>query len=137
MPTDRELQPDTEDVLQVELEPIGKEPPVRVTVEGPTRTQELPHKAGAAFTRTLPASPATPTRLLRADHRRARAVLLALDQPVLIAFSGAAAADPTTMARWPANVSLVITTATDLYVASVSAAATVTLVTEMWAAGVD
>jgi hypothetical protein len=129
------MEPDDLEVLQVEVEPVGKEPPVRVVVDGPTRTQELPHKGGATFTKALAASPAQPIRVLRADPRRAVARLVSLDQTFLFAFTQATASDPSTMARWPANVPLVISAATDIFLASYSTAATVTVVTELWATG--
>lgn len=128
-----DLQPTTDEVLQVEDGAWPKEPAVEVTVHGPVRTQELPHKAGATFTR--PNITTTPYRILTADHRRARAVLLSIGQNLLIAFNSASAQDPSRMALWPANTQFLVTAATEVWVASATGTTSVSVATEMWAAG--
>lgn len=132
---DVDFQPDTEEVLQ--MEPEGKTPVVDVTVRGPVRTQELPRRAGATFTRTVPAMSGTvpALRVLAADHKRARAVIMSIGQNMLVAFSQASAQDASRMALWPANVPFPVTTATEVWVASSTATTSISVITELWAAG--
>jgi hypothetical protein len=136
--TTNELQPDVEAVLQVE-EPEGTEPTVRVKQQGPIRTQPLPRKAGS--TKTVPVTTAKFT-LLRPNPRRASAIIIS-DQPFYFSFTLAAAqidtsvtTPPPTMAMWPANVPLPMTSA-DTYavVAAKTGTANVSAVVEYWAAG--
>lgn len=129
-----DLQPDELEALQAE--PAG-EPPVKVEViriEGPVRTQELPRKQAGSISKTVPASlPAV--RLLRADHRRAIARIVATGNPILVAFNQASAADATTMASWPINVPLNITADSEVWVAGSGGPAVVSVITEFWATG--
>lgn len=133
-----ELQPDIAEVLQTE-EPEGKEPTVKVTQQGPVRTQALPRKSGS--TKTVQATTARVT-LLRPNPRRASALIIS-DAPFYFAFTLAAAqidttvtTTPPTMALWPANVPLPMTSA-DTYavVAAKTGTAGVSAVVEYWAAG--
>jgi hypothetical protein len=132
-----DLQPDVEEVLQVE-EPAGTEPTVKVEQQGPVRTQTLPRKAGS--TKTVPVTTA-PFRILRPNPRRA-SVLLISDSVFYFAFTMAAASiidpatPPPTMAQWPANVPLPVTAAdTDVVVAAKTGTAYVSAVVEYWATG--
>jgi hypothetical protein len=127
-----DLQPDELEALQAEP---ASEPPVRVEVskiEGPVRTQDLPRKSGATRTRTVGT---TPIKLLSGDHRRAVARLVSIGQPMLLAFNMASAADPSTMALWPANLQFTLTADTELWAAAQSATTSISIVTEYWAAG--
>lgn len=134
----RDFQPDELEVLQMEdVTPTGKPPVVDVAVAGPIRTQELPHKAGATFSRSVGAlTSTTPAiRVLSADHKRARAVLMSVGQNMYFAFTSASAQDVSRMALWPANTPFVLTTATEVWVCSATATTTVSIVTELWATG--
>lgn len=136
--TTNELQPDVDDVLQVE-EPAGVEPTVKVEQQGPVRTQALPSKAGS--TKTVPVT-VQPFRLLRPNPRR-RSVILISDAAFYFAFNMASAqidstvtTPPPTMAMWPANVPLPLTSAgTDVVVAATTGTAHVSAVVEYWATG--
>jgi hypothetical protein len=136
--TTNELQPDIEDVLQVE-DPEGSETVVKVKQQGPTRTQALPSKSGS--TKTVPVTVA-PFKLLRPNPRR-RSVLIISDAAFYFAFSMAAAqidssvtTPPPTMAMWPPNVPLPVTAAdTYVVVAAKVGTANVSVVVEYWAAG--
>jgi hypothetical protein len=132
-----DLQPDVEDVLQVE-EPEGHEPTVKVCIEGPVRTQALPRKAGS--TKTVPVG-TTPFRILRPNPRRSSAILIA-DATFYVSLSIPAAqidltatAVPPTMAQWPANVPLPVTADVDVMVAAKTGTANVSAVVEYWATG--
>jgi hypothetical protein len=134
MSTDVDLQP--EDLAVLQAEDAGPEPTVRTVVakvETPVRTQALPRKAGATRTRTGVTT--TPVRFLAADHRRASAAVVSIGQNMLIALVPAAASDPSTMALWPQNVPFILTADTELWVASATGTTTVTVITELWAAG--
>lgn len=126
-----ELQPDVEEVLQVE--PDGYEPTVKVSQQGPVRVQDLPRKAGSTKRVTVQALP-TPWRLLRPNPRRASAIVVA-DAAILIAFNTAAAQDSTTMAEWPPLEPLTITHTSDVWVAAVTGTAEVSVLVEYWATG--
>jgi hypothetical protein len=123
-----ELQPDIEEVLQVEQ----PEPAVAVTVVGPVRTQALPTKSAATFTKTVGT---TPTRLLRRDHFRAGAYVISYDQDIWIAFSSASAQDTSRMARWPAGTPFPTQAGTAIVVAAVTGTTQVSVIAEYWAAG--
>lgn len=126
-----ELQPDVEDVLQVE--PDGYEPTVKVSQQGPVRTQGLPRKAGATFNRDI-TTDVGQVPLLRADHRRAHAVLVA-DAAFYVAFNVAAAQDPSRMAEWPPLEPLTVTATVDVWVRAVTGTANISVITESWATG--
>jgi hypothetical protein len=130
--TTNELQPDVDEVLQVE-EPAGVEPVVRVEQQGPVRTQSLPRKAGATRTITVNALP-TPYRLLTANPRRAQATIIA-DLPIRVALNAAAAQDEGTMALWPGLVPLTVMATTEVWVAAETGTASVSVVSEFWATG--
>jgi len=129
---DPDLQPDNDDVLQVE-DPAGYEPEVNVKVCNPVRVQLLPRKAGATFTKTVAAMP-TPTHLLRPNPRRASVTVIS-DAEILIALSRASAADASMMALWPAGVPFTSSAATDLLVAAETGTAVVSVIEELWATG--
>lgn len=125
-----DFQPDVDEVLQIEP---TTEPAVKVKVSGPVRTQELPRKAGATFTRGVTtAIPDAP--LLRADHWRAKATVIA-SAAILIAFSEAACQDPSRMLAWPANVPFYTAAVTEIWAYAPTGTANVSVATEMWATG--
>jgi hypothetical protein len=129
-----ELQPDPDEVLQAE-EPAGTEPTVNVKVTTPVRTQALPRKGGATFTKPLVALTAGPAlQVLRADHRRAQAILIGA-APILVAYGDASAQDPSTMALLPAGVLLPVSGTVDVWVAAATGTTTVSVLTELWATG--
>lgn len=128
-----DLQPGVDEVVQ--LDDVGPEPAIRVSVDGidaPVRTQELPRKAGATRTRTITT---TPVRVLTPDHRRASATFVMIGQNLLFAFSAAAAGDPSAMALWPEGIPYMLTADTELWVATQTGSATLSVATEMWAVG--
>lgn len=130
-----DLQPDVTEVLQVE-EPYGDTHVVQVGVKGPVRTQPLPRKGGATFTKTVGVLGSTPGALnvLRADHRRAVAYLTA-PAPFLVAYNDANVQSVDTMALIPANVLLPVTATVDVWIAAPSATVAVSIVVEDWATG--
>jgi hypothetical protein len=126
------MQPDVEDVLQVE-DPEGTEATVKVVQQGPVRTQALPSKAGS--TRTVLVNPLpSPTLILRANPRRRQALVVA-PAAFLVAYGDANAQDVSTMALWPANVPLPVTAVVDVWVAAPTATVSVSIVSEFWATG--
>ena len=127
-----ELQPDVPEVLQAE-EPAGREPVIKVSQQGPVRTQALPRKGGATFTKNVAAMPAA-LNVLRPDHRRASAILIAA-AAILVAYGDANAQDASTMALWPANVPLPVSGTVDVWVAAAAGTTTVSVLTELWATG--
>jgi hypothetical protein len=125
-----DFQPDVEDVMQVES---ADEPAVKVKVVGSARMQELPTKAGATFTRTVSASiPNVP--LLRADHRRKKATVIA-SAAIYIAFTQASCQDPSRMVQWPALLPFYQGAVSEIWVYAVTGTAAVSVATEMWATG--
>lgn len=131
-----DLQPDTDDILQVEA---GPEPAVLVDVQGPVRNQPLPTKAGASFTRTgvpvVNAANPTALQVLRADHRRAVAFITSFDQDMFIGFSRSTATDTSRMTRWPVGTPYPCSATTDIFVAAVTGVAAISVSTELWATG--
>lgn len=125
-----DLQPDVTEILQEEAPDSGIIP---VDIQGPIRTQNLPRKLAAS--RTVTFGDVTPKRLLRANPMRASANLVSFTSDMLVAFNRAAKEDPSTMARWPMNTPLLVTAATDVYVAPVTAPMTISVVAEYWAVG--
>lgn len=125
-----DLQPDELEALQAEATTV--QPAVIVKHEGPVRIQELPRKSAGSRTRTVTT---TMTKLLSADHRRAKAVLIATGNPIYIAFSNASAQDPSTCGIWPVGVPYTLTADSELWVGSTTATAVVSIFTEFWATG--
>jgi hypothetical protein len=132
-----DLQPGLDEVLQAE-EPTH-EPPVTVVVAGPVRVQTLPQKSGSTKTVALAAAGATvfPIRVLQADHRRARATILAIGGAMRIAFNSASKETPATMALWPANVAYAHLGDDEIWVAADTTAITVSVLVGKWAVGED
>lgn len=79
--TDEHLDPSYEEVEQIE--DYGGVPPLKVTVDGPAFTHELPTRL--AVCRTLPVL--APERILPADPRRSKATIIAGIQGLRIAKS--------------------------------------------------
>lgn len=134
MPTPEmgELQPDTPEVLQQEVDESPGVIPVCVhDIHGPVRTQALPRKGGG--TRTVPLT-TTPKRILTADHRRYKATLSG-DADILVAFTQASAQDVSTMATVWSKTQLKITAAVEVWVQAVSGTANLSVITERWAEG--
>lgn len=131
--TDVSLQPETDQVLQMEPEPSLTAIPVCVEeIKSPVRIQELPRKMGTTRTRLVTT---TAQKYLPANHFRAQATLVSFDQDMLVAFNSASAQDPSTMSRWPAAIPMVITTMAEIWVASFTATTNVSFTTERWATG--
>jgi hypothetical protein len=126
-----DLQPDSDEVLQTEGAD-GPEPEVR--------TQALPTKAGATFSKTVGTGGLRDgggqlVPILRADPRRASATLICKTQSMLIAYDAASAGEATTMAEWPVGVPFRLSVRTDVYVAASTATTTISVLTELWATG--
>jgi hypothetical protein len=126
-----ELQPDVDDVLQEENGPQLAVPVCVVDQKTPLRTQALPRKGGATFTKTVTT---TPVQVLWPDHRRARARIVST-AALLLAYDIAGAQDASTMAVWPANQPFEAGATTDVWVAAASGTAQVGIITELWAEG--
>lgn len=127
-----DMQPDTDEVLQAEAPDTLTAVPVQVEdVKTPVRVQLLPRKSAATFTRTVGTSPFP---LLKADHRRARA-LLTSEAPFLVAFSEAACQADSSMAAWPADTPLEVTAAVEVWAMVPVDTATISVITERWADG--
>lgn len=127
-----DLQPQVDEVLQVEAEELTTVPVRVAEVCAPVRVQALPRKAASSRTRRLGADRAE--RVLLADHRRARAVLVA-PAPFLVGFSEASAQDASTMAWWPGGVPFECGAVAEVWVRAAAEATEVSVVTERWAAG--
>lgn len=130
-----DLQPDVPEVLQTE-DPYGDTHIVPVEVCGPVRAQPLPRKGGATFTKTVGILGATPgaVNVLRADHRRAQALLVAAS-PFLVAFNDANVQSVDTMALIPANVLLPVSATVDVWIAAATGTVAVSVLVEDWATG--
>lgn len=135
--SDPDLQPGIDDVLQEEGGG-GLSVPVCITDQKtPVRTQALPAKGGATFTKTITT---TALQVLRADHRRRRATLICTTASgvFLYAFSRASAQDESSMSVWPANVPLEVDATTDVFLrvpATPGTSVTVGVSTSLWAEG--
>lgn len=131
-----ELQPDVDTVLQVE-EPYGDQHVVKVEVCAPVRTQRLPTKAATAFTKLSVGTftdPRGQQRLLRADHRRARATIIGVSD-FWMAFSQANAGQNTTCVFCPGKVPIIVEAVTDIFVSSTAGFVDISCMTESWATG--
>lgn len=129
-----DIQPDEREVIQAEGE-AGASVPVCVTeVKAPVRVQVLPRKGGSTFTKTLST---TPQRILTADHRRARAVVVAGDgvTPFLVAFSSAAAQDASRMTLWPGLLPFEHDATTEVWAMVSTGTLAVGVATWLWAEG--
>lgn len=136
-----DLQPD--ELAALQAEEIGPEPSVRTTVdriETPVKTQDLPRKAGSTNTYSVNVlganggvSPAK--RILSAQARRASARIISVGQNMLVAFSANSAQQASSMALWPANLVLQVTTETEVWVAAATGNTSVSVITEFWATG--
>lgn len=127
---DASLQPELAEVLQQEPEDNPKIEVCVRDVHGPVRTQALPRKAATAFQKAIGASVLQPAMILRADHYRGQATLIA-DADLRVSFN-----DPSEpYAVWPADLPLVITASADIYVRGDSGAVTVNVIVEKWATG--
>lgn len=135
--SNHDLQPDLDEVLQAEVIGPNLEAPVNVAVTGVVRSQSLPEKTGTTKTVALLAAPASPIRVLQANHRRARTVLLATGGSMRFAFNAASKESPDRMALWPAGVPYVHLGDDEVWVSADTTAITVTVIAGHWAAGED
>lgn len=126
------MQPDTGDVLQEEAPESYQAIPVKVEeVATPVRVQALPRKSASTFTKTVGT---VPFQLLRADHRRGRALLTSSD-PFLVAFSEASCQSEGSMAAWPADHPLELSATVEVWAMVPVDTATISVITERWADG--
>lgn len=130
-----QLEPDVEDVIQAEG-PVGLTAiPVCLTdVKTPVRVQQLPHSGGSTRSRQVTAT--LGVQVLRADHFRSQATLIATDQNMLVTFTKNLdpVADVQFWALWPKLTPLVITAAVDIFVAAATGTTNVSVIAEDWAA---
>ena len=126
-----ELQPDTDEVLQVEPEDYQAIPVCVKEVAAPVRVQALPRKGAASMTKALTT---TAVPVLRADHRRGRTVLVG-DAAFLVAFSEASCQADSAMAAWPANLPLELTATTEVWAKAATGDVALSVITERWAEG--
>lgn len=126
------LEPDVHEVLQEEPAAELTTIPVKVeSVEAPVRVQVLPDKGGATQTRTVGASKAVP--FARADPRRKSAVLMSIDQNILVAFSETSCQADSSMALWPKLVPMTVPATVEIWVKAVTGTTAVSLQTFRWA----
>lgn len=126
---DANLQPGIDEVLQAE----APEPAVKVTVTDPVRTQDVPRKGGSTFTKNVGTSVGA-APLLRADHRRGSAIVIA-DATVWISYAPYAPQDTSVMARVPAGVPIRSTAVVPIWVKADTGTANVSFIVEDWATG--
>jgi hypothetical protein len=131
-----DLQPDVDAVLQEETDAAVTVPVCITEQKSPLRVQVLPRKGGASVQRQVTT---TPRRVLRADHRRARAQIIstAAANVFLIAFTEAAAGDESTMSPWMGGVPFETGATTDVWVRlpSTGTPFQIGITTELWAEG--
>lgn len=126
------LEPDVHEVLQEEPYTDLTAIPVKVEcVDTPVRVQLLPDKGGATQTRTVSATKATP--FLSADPRRKSAVLMSLDQNILVAFSSASCQADSAMALWPKLVPLTVPATVEVWVKAATGTTAVSVQSFRWA----
>lgn len=126
------LEPDVHEVLQEETPEELTAIPVEVrSVDGPVRVQLLPDKGAATLTRTVTATEAK--RVLVADARRRSAVLVSIDQNILVAFSEAACQADSAMAVWPKLVPLTVPATVEVWVKSATGTTAVSVQSFLWA----
>lgn len=129
-----DLQPDLSEVLQEEIAPVHEGLPVPVRIVGPVRAQILPAKSSS--TKTV-AVGTTPIRILQANHRRSRILLMATGGAMRVAFNTASKETPASMALWPVNVPLELLGDDEVWVMGDAGNISVSLVASRWADGED
>lgn len=123
-----DMEPDIGEVLQREDDP---EPTVKVTVEGPVRTQALPRKSAGIRGISLDSTAAK--RLLTADPSRAQATIMT--GAVAITIGGSKQeVEGGQPGQMPANQVWTLGASDELW-ASAASSTTVTVVQERWADG--
>ncbi|MER7953068.1 hypothetical protein ABTY59_37385 [Streptomyces sp. NPDC096079] len=128
------LEPDVPEILQEEPAPDLTAIPVRVeAVESQVRVQVLPDKGGSTLTKSATATRAV--RVLVADPRRKSAVLMSMDQNILVAFSEAACQADSSMAVWPKLVPLEVPATVEVWVKSATGTTAVGVLGYRWAEG--
>lgn len=128
-----QMQPSTDDVLQVEA-PAMPLTPIPVVVEGPVRTQDPPDmslQVGQFFLDST-AGFIQPQRVLGDDPFRARARIVAKDQAIRVGTSQKQVMNPTTCAIWPVGVALEVRARSELWLAADTATTVVSIITEKW-----
>ncbi|MFC9596257.1 hypothetical protein ACFTUC_41495 [Streptomyces sp. NPDC056944] len=123
-----ELEPDAEEVLQVE---DYADPVVKVCVEGPTRVQLLPTKSAGIRGITVGASA---KRLLTADPHRARATIITDDVAIWIGGSQQEV-DGGQPGKIPSSTRIDFGATDELWAKSAAAETTVCVMQERWANG--
>lgn len=128
-----QMQPDTDDVLQVEPK-AAPLVPIPVTVEGPVRTQDPPDMALQVSQAFLDSTGGfiQPQRILGDDPFRARARIVSKDQAIRVGTSQKQVMNPTTCAIWPANTPLEIRARSELWLAADVNTTVVSVITEKW-----
>lgn len=134
-----QLEPDTDEILQVEEEPAPMVP-IPVVVTGPTRVQELPRKSWRG--RTIIALGTTPKRILAADPHRALVELYAWTDAILIAPTQFSFGDDTyttqedgSAVKWPQAVVRAIHATGEVWARAATTTTDLSVYVENWADG--
>jgi hypothetical protein len=121
-------RPDAEDLVQ-DAEPTPALMTVPVALDGPVRTQQLPRSSSGRRTVRVGT---TPRRVLSADPRRARTLILPQSNTITLG-SSQSEATGTYAAVWPAWLPLELFDADELWIAAPAGDTDVTVITENWA----
>lgn len=130
--TTPEMQPDTQEVLQVEPGPLTTVPVSVCEILAPVRTQALPRRDATSSTKAVTTAP---LQVLWADPFRACAQITSFTGDMLVSFNSASASSPYTSAQWPVGKPLTVTATCDVWVAAATGSISVSVITERWATG--
>jgi hypothetical protein len=121
-----------EEVLQRENEyPLTTVDVCIADVKTPIRVQVLPLKDGGTRTRNIDAL--TPIQVARADHYRAKLMLVSFDNDFYFALNAQSAQDVSRMSRWPKGVPLTLDTVTPVWVIAMTATTDLSITSQLWA----
>ena len=123
--TDAGILPAEPDIAEVEQEQYAPAPQaVLVQHNGPISVRTLPARAGGAFGMQVGNAA---TNILGSDLKRARAILLATDQPFYYMTGEVSEPNTASAALWPINVPLELHNGSAVYVACATPASTSTM----------
>ncbi len=132
MSEDITFQPDEAEILQLEPDaPLTTIPVCIADSKTAIRVQILPLQDGGTRTRNIDAL--GPIQVARADHFRAKLILVSFDQDFYFALNGQSAQDPSRMSRWPMKVPLYLDTVTPVWVQAMTATTDLSITTQLWA----
>lgn len=127
-----DLQPDLDEVLQAQGDDSPAVNVVVSDIKSPVRTQELPRRGGATRTYTM-TSTSQPRRVASNNPRRASITLVCYGGDMYVSYGQQGSQDPTTMARWPESVPLMLTSTQSVFVQALTGTITLSTIIEMWA----